>query len=122
MVIEHDGVVVAHHPLPHPRIIDSRGKLAAMTRMKSCTRCKVIKPFSAFSPHKGPREGLQSWCRECYAEHARRAEHLDRKTALRQRSATMPSGDSSPPTEQSSNCSWPRNVPRLASDANSVCS
>jgi hypothetical protein len=36
---------------------------------KLCTKCKQVKPVETFGRNK---KGLLSWCRECYAEHARR--------------------------------------------------
>lgn len=35
---------------------------------KQCTKCKVVKPFSEFSEHKGHGDGLQSRCRPCAYE------------------------------------------------------
>ena len=36
--------------------------------MKVCTRCKVERPFSRFSPNKQCRDGLASWCIPCKTE------------------------------------------------------
>lgn len=37
--------------------------------MKTCTRCKIDKPFLNFSPDKRNKDGFQSWCKECRAEY-----------------------------------------------------
>ncbi len=34
--------------------------------MKTCTKCEVDKPFESFSKKK---DGLQNWCRECFAQY-----------------------------------------------------
>jgi hypothetical protein len=39
--------------------------------VKVCTKCKVEKDGEEFTSHKGHKDGLDSWCRECHAEHAR---------------------------------------------------
>lgn len=36
--------------------------------MKMCTRCKIERPFSRFSPNKQCRDGLASWCIPCKTE------------------------------------------------------
>lgn len=53
---------------------------------KACTRCKVVKPFSEFSPSGRNPGGLSSWCKECRAEDQR-----DRKarTPAEERNAQM---------------------------------
>jgi hypothetical protein len=54
---------------------------------KECTRCRVAKPHSEFSP-RGDREGvLRSQCRECVSEAARkrRAENPEKKQAANQK-------------------------------------
>ena len=33
--------------------------------MKTCSKCKVLKPSDAFGPHLRTKSGLQSWCRDC---------------------------------------------------------
>jgi hypothetical protein len=33
--------------------------------MKVCTKCKIEKDTSEFTPHKTSKDGLQSWCRDC---------------------------------------------------------
>lgn len=38
-----------------------------MERLKLCSKCKITKPFSAFSKLKGAKDGLQHRCRECAA-------------------------------------------------------
>lgn len=34
--------------------------------MKSCSKCKQLRPFSDFSPDKRNRDGFQSCCKPCY--------------------------------------------------------
>ena len=38
--------------------------------MKTCTKCRVAKPLSAFAARKTARGTLQSWCRDCHKAHA----------------------------------------------------
>ena len=33
--------------------------------MKTCSKCKVLKPSDAFGPNLRTKSGLQSWCRDC---------------------------------------------------------
>lgn len=33
--------------------------------MKTCPKCKITKPYSAFAKHKRRYDGLQSYCRAC---------------------------------------------------------
>jgi 5-methylcytosine-specific restriction endonuclease McrA len=42
-----------------------------MNTSKSCSKCKLIKPFTEFSPDKRTTAGYQSVCKKCYAEHRR---------------------------------------------------
>ena len=37
--------------------------------MKTCTKCKVIKPMSEFSARKKSPDGKASWCRDCFKAH-----------------------------------------------------
>lgn len=39
--------------------------------MKICTRCGHPKSPGQFAKRSASRDGLASWCKECYAEHAR---------------------------------------------------
>lgn len=39
--------------------------------MKTCTHCHVEKPLTQFPPNPNTRDGLQSWCRACYAAYQR---------------------------------------------------
>ena len=39
--------------------------------MKVCTRCKNPKPLSAFAKRTASKDGLASWCRECFADRAK---------------------------------------------------
>ena len=38
--------------------------------MKTCTKCGIARPLSAFARRKTARGTLQSWCRECHKAHA----------------------------------------------------
>lgn len=38
--------------------------------MKTCTRCKTPKSVDLFPKRKASADGLQSWCKACYAENA----------------------------------------------------
>jgi hypothetical protein len=44
--------------------------------MKNCSKCKLIKQLSEFSPDKRTATGCQSRCKVCMAEH-RRIKHLE---------------------------------------------
>jgi hypothetical protein len=46
--------------------------------VKTCTRCGVGKPLSAFAARRKSRGTLQSWCRDCHRAHA--AERYARMT------------------------------------------
>lgn len=37
---------------------------------KTCPKCGISKPRTAFSIHRAKADGLQSWCKECISEHA----------------------------------------------------
>lgn len=37
--------------------------------MKFCGKCKLSKPLDAFAKHAGHKDGLQTACRACFAEH-----------------------------------------------------
>lgn len=39
--------------------------------MKKCTHCKKAKRPSGFSPSKGAKDGLASWCKKCKADQGR---------------------------------------------------
>lgn len=39
--------------------------------MKACTKCRVVKPFSAYGSNKQTKDKLQSWCTQCKNEHTR---------------------------------------------------
>lgn len=38
--------------------------------MKQCTKCKEVKTFDLFAKRSLASDGLASWCKQCYAEHA----------------------------------------------------
>ena len=42
-----------------------------MNTLKTCVKCKQIKPISAFGIDRTHKSGLQSWCRSCKAAWAR---------------------------------------------------
>lgn len=44
-----------------------------MSEVKRCTKCHEVKPLDEFPPHKGRRDGRQSWCRVCNAKRVREA-------------------------------------------------
>ena len=37
--------------------------------MKACTKCKEVKPFTAFSKDKTKKHQLQSWCKVCRSKY-----------------------------------------------------
>ena len=39
-------------------------------KTKECSRCKKEKGSSEFHSNKGRKDGLQSWCKECFREFA----------------------------------------------------
>jgi len=48
-----------------------------------CTKCKTPKEATEFSPYKGSRSGLNSWCKKCCAEYTkerRRAKKAEAST------------------------------------------
>lgn len=49
--------------------------------MKSCTRCKITKPFSEFGRDKHKKLGLTSRCKDCMAELARQSRANDPERA-----------------------------------------
>jgi len=40
-----------------------------MEGVKRCSRCKESRPRAAFAKNKAARDGLQAYCRECWAEY-----------------------------------------------------
>jgi Recombination endonuclease VII len=50
--------------------------LASEERGKRCSRCKESKPRAAFAGNRSARDGLQAYCRECWA-----AYHQERQLA-----------------------------------------
>jgi hypothetical protein len=40
--------------------------------LKTCSKCRKRKQASEFPPNRRCRDGLDSWCRECRREDARR--------------------------------------------------
>lgn len=49
---------------------------------KWCSHCGDWVKVEGFSPHKGNRDGLQSWCKSCRAEHARYLYWQEKDTAM----------------------------------------
>lgn len=47
-----------------------------MIQSKPCSKCKIVKPFTEFSPDKRVPSGYQSRCKVCNAEH-RRIKHKE---------------------------------------------
>ena len=39
--------------------------------IKRCFKCGEIKPISEFSKDKKCKDGLNSWCKECYSEYSK---------------------------------------------------
>lgn len=37
--------------------------------MKKCSRCKQIKKTEAFAKNNTRKDGLSTWCRDCYSKH-----------------------------------------------------
>jgi hypothetical protein len=54
-------------------------------RVKRCSRCTLTKPTDAFSSHPHTRDRLQSWCRDCLADHQRERRAADRVVVARDR-------------------------------------
>ncbi len=50
--------------------------------MKECTRCRLAKPVSQFSPDRRRRSGLQSHCRECKRPYGAAYRAANREKAL----------------------------------------
>lgn len=56
-------------------------KKVKLSSIKQCTKCKVAKSKSEFSPLKASSDGLHSWCRKCKnaADKERRAKNPGKK-------------------------------------------
>lgn len=52
---------------------------------KTCIRCEVAKPVSAFSRFARAKDGLQRWCKDCQREH-RKAQYAADPDKYRERS------------------------------------
>jgi 5-methylcytosine-specific restriction endonuclease McrA len=61
---------------PECSIAYKYGKPRKVTE-KECTNCKQTKPADEFYKDKRRRDGLYSWCKECFNAHARTAYHLN---------------------------------------------
>lgn len=47
------------------------------TRTKTCTRCRLAKSRSQFCRDKRNKDGLGSWCKQCYREYSHDQYHRD---------------------------------------------
>ncbi len=54
---------------------------------KWCSHCNEWVKFEGFSPNKGNRDGLQSWCKMCRADHARYIYWQQKNTAAPEKRA-----------------------------------
>lgn len=52
---------------------------------KTCTRCQTEKPRSLFYRDKRRKDGLYSWCKECFKAHCRSAYDPEKDRARRHR-------------------------------------
>lgn len=50
--------------------------------MKKCTKCGKEKKTSEFAQRKSAKSGICSWCKECYAENARKWAREARRRVL----------------------------------------
>lgn len=55
-----------------------------ISAMKQCTSCKQIKELSAFSSHKGKKDGLSSNCAACNVERNRKWRNANREKTRKQ--------------------------------------
>lgn len=53
--------------------------------MKTCTKCKKEKEITEFYKHKGKKDGLKSWCKECHLEDSRKRESKYNETRKKYR-------------------------------------
>jgi hypothetical protein len=60
----------AYHNLLHARLLRLRD--SGSLELKRCDLCKVVKPLSDFSPHRGRWDKRGQNCMPCDAERARR--------------------------------------------------
>ena len=35
-------------------------------KTKTCTKCRIEKPITEYRKHRGSRDGLQYWCKDCH--------------------------------------------------------
>lgn len=52
---------------------------------KACTHCGVTKALTSFGPHRGTRDGRQSWCKACRADYIRQRRETEPDLAARSR-------------------------------------
>ena len=58
--------------------------------MKTCTRCKQEKESRLFAKRSSSSDGFASWCKACFAEHAKtRYQEGDRVRKEKNRAATL---------------------------------
>lgn len=49
----------------YPRKVIPRTYKVVAFRKKECRKCKIVKPFKDFSPHKTSKGGVRSDCKKC---------------------------------------------------------
>jgi hypothetical protein len=49
----------------YPRKVIPRTYKVVAFDTKQCTRCKIVKPFTEFNPHKTSKGGIRSRCKTC---------------------------------------------------------
>lgn len=55
--------------------------------MKFCLNCSTEKPLDSFAKHKGMKDGLQVYCKECYKEKRKAYKHKSKEYASKYREA-----------------------------------
>ena len=50
--------------------------------IRKCSRCGESKPLDRFGSHKGRRDGLACWCKDCLNENSRKWHAANRERAL----------------------------------------
>ena len=76
-----DGVSEEVQPAPIPVRVADPWKADPAKGTKRCSKCGRILPVSAFSKQSDSKDGLQCYCRECFAEVAQERRRY-RETAL----------------------------------------
>ena len=52
--------------------------------MKKCRKCNLLLPEAFFSKHKGSRDGLQAWCRDCMSDYRKQPQQIQNEKARSQ--------------------------------------